>query len=102
MHTYQPGYLLDANTLVAVLARRTGCVSRDKSYSERQSYPVFERWVAEAAALNDDAALAYTAGILADDPGQAQTVLDTCHAEDRECAGDLGDMLYEVRLTRWF
>lgn len=102
LQTYQPGYLLDSETLVATLARRTACVSRLSQYAEVQSYPLFNAWVGEAAELQNDHALAYTVGVLGDNPASSINTLYTCQENDTSCGGALSDTLHKIRMERWY
>lgn len=102
LETYQPGYLLDTTTLIAVLARRTACISRLNSYAETQSYPMFDKWVAEAAEINNEQAFAYTVGILGNNPQESLTILETCEENGSDCLGILSDLLYKNRMEHWY
>jgi hypothetical protein len=111
---YQPGMLVDVDTLVAVLARRGACVLTERQFAERRSYAIFEQWLASALELGSDAVLAYVAGILGSRHHAEQVYADCQLAaaaavalqaqgepRPRPCRELLIELLHRLRLRRW-
>jgi hypothetical protein len=112
--SYEPGMLIDVDTLVAVLARRAACVLNERQFAERRSYAIFEQWLASALELGSDAVLTYVAGIFGSRHAAEQTYADCQLAaaaavalqaqgepRPKSCREMLLELLRALRLRRW-
>lgn len=97
---YEPGMLLDAETLIAVLVRRVACMSNAPRFSDTQSYLTFERWITYALEFGDDLALAHTALVLSNNY-EALDVYNNCVENNKPCEDDLVALIGQIRTQYW-